>query len=346
MKPKEILTYYSKLFPDAWKQSDTMRSDRGRELPFWPDWCFLPLSGAYSIVWAEAQRQGVISGDKITDTDLIREVGILGALAAWRVTQGVYRFDLDVYKSVIETDISGDLPHDVFFALPEWCVYVETPGLTYFGRELSGFWAHLEYDAGNHEKELRLVLHFRNDTSRVPDLMPFPVHLGPWNLSEAIEKTMTQGTEFSETEGLSPEDREKVTTPIRDNLTAIISLLLYLCSANGEIGDGKTLPVNPRPKKTKRGNRFFPPAAPRQWDVGERMRSAIRAQKQSYSASGESGTGRSSPRSHIRRAHWQKYWTGPEKRPEERKYILKWIPPILVNPSEDQDLPVTIRPVK
>jgi hypothetical protein len=35
-------------------------------------------------------------------------------------------------------------------------------------------------------------------------------------------------------------------------------------------------------------------------------------------------------RSHIRRAHWHGYWTGPKKEPEKRKFKLLWLHPILV----------------
>lgn len=42
--------------------------------------------------------------------------------------KGIYRFDPDIYKEVLNTPFTGDLPHEIFFNLPEWCVYIETPG--------------------------------------------------------------------------------------------------------------------------------------------------------------------------------------------------------------------------
>jgi len=42
--------------------------------------------------------------------DRIGNVGRLAALGSWRVTQGVYRFDQDLYEAVRGTPLEGDLP--------------------------------------------------------------------------------------------------------------------------------------------------------------------------------------------------------------------------------------------
>lgn len=84
MIPKKHLEYYSRVYPSAWKQVDMFRAGRGKELPFWPEWCFLPLAGAYAIVFAEAQDQGIDITSE-TGMPLVNDVGILGALAAWRL---------------------------------------------------------------------------------------------------------------------------------------------------------------------------------------------------------------------------------------------------------------------
>ena len=81
LRPGKILGTYSRLFPDAWKQVDEFRARR-KELGDWADRCFLPLAGTYAIL---------SKGKTIQSTDQAHHVGILGALAAWRVTQGLYR---------------------------------------------------------------------------------------------------------------------------------------------------------------------------------------------------------------------------------------------------------------
>jgi hypothetical protein len=349
MNPKKHLEYYSRIYPSAWKQVDNFRAARGKDLPFWPDWCFMPLAGVYAIVSAEAEKQGI----DITSPEnmfLINDVGIIGALAAWRVTQGVYRFDQEVYRSVIDTPVTGDLPHDVLFGLPEWCVYVETPGLEFLGQPLAGFFAYLEYDVHDGRKELRLVLDHTRPEDERPRLMSQVIHLGPWSLLEAVERAMQEAERVSR-------DMFVSTTPfppgvaeyIQNNYMPLVSLLLYICSANGEIGDGQRRPARPRPKKTKKGQRLFPPLKVSVWDVGVRMGAALRREKDAaYREYRETETGdekrRASPRPHVRRAHWHGYWTGP--RGGDRKFVLKWMPPILVGGDDNDDKPVTIRPVK
>src|SRR5690606_8718894 len=42
-------------------------------------------------------------------------------LAAWRMTQGIYRIDPALYDALITTDLAGDIPANVLMRLPEWC---------------------------------------------------------------------------------------------------------------------------------------------------------------------------------------------------------------------------------
>jgi hypothetical protein len=295
----------------------------------------MPLAGAYAIVSSEAESQGI----DLTNPDgrpLVNDVGIIGALAAWRVTQGVYRFDPDVYRAVIDTPISGDLPHTVLFNLPEWCVYIETPELKVHGIPVAGFFAHLEYDAGNTRKELRLVL---DGNEAYLSLLSVPMHLGPWALRESLDRMIEEARRQVKTSEI--EFPPGLAEHMESGYAPLVSLLLYICAVNGEIGSGDKGPVKPRPTKTKQGYRMFPAQKVSVWDVGVRMGAALRAATRASSQSKPTEQYRSGPRPHVRRAHWHGYWTGP--RDEERKFVLKWLSPILVGSAED--LPVTIRPV-
>ena len=345
MNPKKALEYYSRVYPAAWKSVDKFRADRGKDLPFWPEWCFMPLAGAYTIVSQKAESQGIeIAG--VDGPPLVNDVGVIGALAAWRVTQGVYRFDPDVYQAVIDTPITGDLPHEVLFNLPEWCIYIETPGLKFFNRPTAGFFAHLEYDANDGRKELRLVIDQTKEGEH-PVLRSNMLHLGPWPLLESVEKAMQEAERIAKDMigPKAPTFSPGVAEHVHGDYASMVSLLLYICSVNGEIGDGDRKPVRPRSKKTKKGLRMFPPQQVSVWDVGIRMGATLRRARE-YTPTGSPGTGgtkeKSRPRSHVRRAHWHGYWTGP--RDGEQMFVLKWLSPILIGAVDD--LPVTIRPIK
>jgi len=130
---KRHLADLGKKYPDIWRQVDEFRSGRGKSLPLWSEWCFLPLAAGVAIVTDGAKLSEIHPANFG-----IEDVAKIGAFAAWRATQGVYRFHPELFRHVWETPVTGELPVDLFFRLPEWCVYVEAPGQAWHGRELFG----------------------------------------------------------------------------------------------------------------------------------------------------------------------------------------------------------------
>lgn len=47
---KRHLADLGKKYPDIWRQVDEFRSGRGKSLPLWSEWCFLPLAAGVAIV--------------------------------------------------------------------------------------------------------------------------------------------------------------------------------------------------------------------------------------------------------------------------------------------------------
>ncbi len=127
-------------------------------------------------------------------------------------------------------------------------------------------------------------------------------------------------------------------------LSPLISLLLYLCADDAEIGDGILRPKQPKATKTKQGWRLFPVDALTVWDVGLRIGPAIRRAHERETGEGHPVGDRARPRAHIRRAHWATYWTGP--RSGEQTAVLRWLPPIPVNVDNLDVLPATVHRVE
>ena len=129
---------------------------------------------------------------------------------------------------------------------------------------------------------------------------------------------------------------------ITASLAPMVSVLLYLCSEEPDIADERGTdrqPAKPPAKKTKAGPRIFPPDNPSFWETGFRLGDAIRrAQSESGSLSG------STPRPHIRRAHWHGYWTGPKS--GQQRMVIKWVHPILVGIERNEEIMPTVRHVK
>lgn len=331
------LSFFAKRYPGAWKDFELFRAGRGKDLSPWPDWCWCPLSAAHAIV----SERCIGTGGQIPAV-LLSDVGTLGALGAWRMTQGIYRFDGDLFAALWSTPLTK-IPTEILYKLPEWCVYIEAPsGYKIDQYALLGWFTHLEWDAATGRPELRFVF----DLGGV--LSPFMLHLTAATLSECVELALAESRRQAALRrgegqpGLPPPAKtaEELKKGLVADLAPVVSVILYLCTVAADISDprGKReRPGNPTPRKTKRGLRTFPlDGGPTTWLTGYRIGATLRlAGIRSDDASRERGAGeagRASPRPHIRRAHWSTYWTGPRDRPQ--KPVLKWLPPVAVGAGE------------
>jgi hypothetical protein len=255
-RPGRIAGAYGRRYPDAWRQVDECRARR-KELGNWPEWCFLPLAVAQRIV---------AEGDALRSPSQAHLAGMLAALAAWRVTQGIYRFDATTLKAVSKMPITGDIPSEVLLHLPEWCVYVPTPEQTWQGSYLNGFFAHLDYDMIDRRADLRLLLDLSGPAG--DQLEPILIRLGKGGIAAGVEAHFQEnGRQFPVTMHTLDGECEQLTSDV----SPLVSLVLYLASRAVEIrevGGGSRVPVRPKAQKTKKGLRLFPPDHPTRWEVG------------------------------------------------------------------------------
>lgn len=335
-RPLLHLRSFGRNYPKAWAVVDRVRAGRGPASAEWPQWCFLPVAGAYQIV---------SGGPALHNAQKLQEVAKLAAFAAWRATQGIYRFDPTVFEQLWNTPVEGDLPAEVLLRLPEWCVYVETPG-KYFGKFLlHGFFVHLEFDADAGRSELHLLLDTNEGFYLVPLHLKGDLHTA---ISLAWEQAQRNRREFFARGGSNaavPSTAEP-TFDLVAAVTPLVSLVLYLCSVSAEVrdraGTGRQ-PSNPKPTKTKQGERHFAPERTTVWEVAYRLGAMLRAAG-SDDTPAFKGSAHAGPRPHIRRAHWHSFWTGPRRLEGKREIVVKWLPPVAVNAeSNDQLVPVIRR---
>lgn len=341
-RAREHMLTLARLCPGLWVMVDQVReSHSGRGA--WPDYCYLPLEHAGVVAAAQVR----VSGGQIGAAAFASLASEIATLSAWRMTQGIYRYDPALYPALVDTPLDGALPASIIRRLPEWCVYIETPGLTVptTGGEMQllGTYAWVDRpQAGDHDILILLLdaagTHLT--VSHVPLIGTMPEALA--SVAREWRAAYARGNSPS----MPPESFEALALK---TLTPLVSLVLYLCTEEPDIS-GKGTPGNPQPVKTRRrGTRLFAAEAPSVWDVGVRMGAALRAAYQRQEMGEEEGengspTGRR-VRPHVRRAHWHTYISGPRNAPE-RPRSLKWLPPIAVNLDDAGDLPAVIRRVE
>ncbi len=176
-------------YPDAWRAVERYRQMRGQDVPAWPGWCYVPMAGAASIV-----RDG--SDAPLSDEES-SWVGIVAALAAWRATQGIYRWHPEILSAVWTTPLDGEIPVEVLYRLPEWCAYLETPSVG--PAALQGAYVHLEGDGSTEDAQLRVLLDWEDEG--VNFLHPLPIALRPGaSLKDGLAEAASGRVQFGKSD--------------------------------------------------------------------------------------------------------------------------------------------------
>ena len=305
----------------------------------WPDYIFVPMSKLLEI--CKYLKDEDIAGVMMTDRRVFSDISSAGlTFSIWRMTQGIYQFDETLYSELIRTENSGTLPADVLIRLPEWCVYIETPGLS-----IDGAWARIDIGP---DDEVLLVLAQDVDSDDCFIPLTYYITIGSGTINQNIQAT---ATEWMVRRGKSEQEKDKHIASLKEWIHPVVNLLLYLCA--GADYANAVAPHNPLPVKTKRGPRLFAPQKETTWNVGTRMGAALRAAYAARAHSGGSGGEQYHVRPHIRRAHWHSFRSGPRFTPDgepiptaDRQLNLRWLPPIPVNIEDIEGLPSVIKPVK
>lgn len=280
---------------------------------------------------------------KWPQADAAQRVSTFATLASWRMSQGIYRFDPALYGPLVDTPFDGSIPADVLLRLPQWCVYIETPGMTMPRKTggntpIHGVFARLDSDL-QHRFSLAMAFVVEHEGAL-------------WMVHQNVPLQGTLSTSISSVFAEWGIDDPHGVAVVKAYTAPVLNLLLYLCAEGAEIDGKRGQPGNPAPRKTRRdGLKLFAADGPATWDVGVRIGAALRRAYQS-SETAQGGT-HAGPRPHIRRAHWHGFRSGPRLRPDGseipaalRKFDLRWLPPIPVNLTDAGELPATIKPVK
>lgn len=320
--PHEIVRRMKKMLDVLHPRIEAWWKGRGTE---YPDWCseiFLPHRAWYEIMATSPMVLKIEDEKHPPEYCCYRLIHSLSAICSWRYTQGIYRFAPNFLKELCSSPLVGTVPVKLFFRLPQWSIYVETPGFTYKNEALHGFWAQiLERSDGDYE--LNIVLNLAKD-----------LITGCFLLRE--------GLTLREILAVSAQDVGKDGAEcdfLAEFFTPLFSLLLYLCSQEPDIvsarGKGER-PENARLQNTKRGWRLFPAAGPHFWKIGDTFEHAVSTYRHALNRAKRSGVSERVIRTHFRCAHWHTYLTGPRPKPGQKsnqKPVLHWLAPMIVHGS-------------
>lgn len=333
---RAALEEYNHAHPGIFKDVAQVRAKESRS---WAAEIFLPTTAASLI-----QGKHFSLADRIrywgTD-EFARQCTLQQMFAAWRTTQGIYRFDPQMYADLIRTPHDGTIPAEILKRLPQWCVYFETPGrvVTHRGavHEQLGAWAFLDCLPG--QKSFEQMLVFGVHTTSGIFFIPLP-------MVGTVDQSMKAYAQIRKFWGGGVLAADQVRTAA-NTAKHLLSVLLYLCSEQPELGVEGAAPQRPELRCSKGMERINLPSQPRVWDVGVRMGSVMRrahtrkeALVAAYKAAGGKGM---CP--HFRRAHWAHRWVG-KRNGGDRRLELRWIPPTLVNAKSPDDLASVIIPVE
>lgn len=309
-------------YPSAPAQADEFYKSRREAGELWPEWCGLPMAAVYAII-----TQGA---DMITAMGIMRErpndLPKLTAALLWRRGKAVYRPDKALVDELyVGDDMSMEVPSEILKQLPYRCIYIEYPFRLSLDKTALGCFVWLEADRRAPSiVELRLLFLMSND-----NIINIPLKLEGKTLGDGLSLLTVDGIGFV------------ISGQMLAAVRQAVSIALYICSEAADVETRAEAPTESHIPRSFMAN----PNAPTVWDVGVRIGAAIRAHRNAPDATPTpTGSSHASPRAHVRRAHWHSFWTGP--RDGERKLKLRWLSPIFVNYTEDEEMPSVIREIR
>jgi hypothetical protein len=139
--PQDRAEFYLKdicsVFPGAEKMVTNVRQPQMRKARYWPSHTFMPMDA-----WEKIGRQTIT----FDPDELWQYHASLAALGAWQYTKGVYVFDPELFAELTNKPFDGKLPLDVLTRLPEWCIYIDTPGMKWTPLDLAGVFVYLNWN--------------------------------------------------------------------------------------------------------------------------------------------------------------------------------------------------------
>jgi len=318
--------------PNSIEAADKFYRNRSTITPDCPDWCALPSFYVASSIEESLNKTGISNALKPYDT-----AHQLTTALIWSRSKMVYRFDDTLADTLSAQPLDGKIPIEILNYLPNQCIFIERD-MVFDDCKIIGFFAWLDWGAKDNIKLLRIDFMRPFGYAKSANI---PITGG--TIKESLSMLMNSYKHPEQLRNYTLDDF--FNAPPIQTVIKCINLLLYLCSEKPDMPDVTELHAR------RSRNSYGIPKRAAQWEVGTRigaaLRKAIKAEVKNKILSNEfetSETSRSTPRPHMRRAHWHSFWKGKRNSPN-RKLILRWLSPIVVN-FDENELPTVVSPVK
>jgi hypothetical protein len=252
-----LLERYDKRYILLWLLLDYAREQRGHTIPPWPAPVFAPLAVVAQTTEKLLEETGELEQPLKNNPQLIADIPILAALAGWREVQWIFRFEKTLYTELTQAASLGEMPFRLLLQVPQWSIYVETPGLHIGDTPLRGFYAHLDWHPMAQLDEVRLLL----DTDAALVSIPLRDY-------GSLEQAMAAEDERIKQGAISYRELPEITALCRQitaaTLRPVVNLLLFLCVAYAAAERPSRAPgADSEPPM----QRVTPAAEPRIWQV-------------------------------------------------------------------------------
>lgn len=248
------------------------------------------------------------------DGDILDNIFAISGTYTWNKYKPIYHFDPELIKELFSNSkelLTNSMPTLLLDNLPFPAIWIDLdkdqfPGFKKIFSEMQRVQGILVYKILYSDKKFLCLEYVDSSLVNVLVRLEYDGHK---TLREAI---------FAQPISADEEDDPKLDELFHVYVAQALSLVLYLCANNADVRESK-----------RSKNRISGAGSVSEWDVGVRYGNAIRdyAAKEGKRHKGS----HSRKRPHWRKGHFQHYWTGPKSKPEERKLILNWIEPVLVN---------------
>jgi len=312
----------------------------------WPEWAALP--GNAIVGGMEAAIKSSLPRDLSLAPHAVEAY-------LWLKSKQIFAFDETLEKELIAQEFSGDIPGEVLYRMPVPCVYVQLHADSrIFSADTitDGFFAWMEFDPNMNAPFLSVTALTAEGTLQAAIMCHM---LG--TIEESLNAFTSHASKVMKDPRVKGSDLERLMSRSLNSaamardaeiLKKVFNLLLYLCTDEPDY-DNQPRRVKAKPTYTTYTPER-PPCRTNITNVGTRIGAAIRLDRQKAKELNDEAEQQSehrkhaSPIAHIRRGHYHSFWTGA-KESVDRKIVVKWLPPMLINGDKGEISP-TIRPVK